>query len=444
MKKSITLFLALLLLISLCACDFEPMIPGKDQQSEIADGQQTDNTNESQTGSENAPADTEYKLTVIDYWGYLIEPLDEYYKAGEEVEVKLAFLSGPEVGIELNGEYIRAQSATKHDGIYPIITFTMPARDSVLYTTMNGNVGFKSTFSRAGSGRDPDIYLNALNASKLNVNDGNLSNLPIYKFDTLADLEKFKSDFGGESGFNYGWDEVPSFNDATQYYDETFFERYTLMLVYIDVGSGSYRFGFKDVAIVDNYLCIQVEQTNDPKTFTDDEAAWFITVVVPDSMIANITEFNAVFIPYGIQEGVPDDFSFALTWNVFGISSYDSHTGKLVKTTDATNPDDYVTYYQLTDAEMEYVYGLILSLDVYSYPDIYDPGNGQSDPSATLILTVRVDDEEKTIKAEHISLFYVSGNEKGQLFLDTCRAISNLLTSTDEWKALPDYENLYE
>ena len=160
MKKFITLILALLLLISLCACNFEPMIPGEDQQSESADGQQTDNTNESQTGGANAPADTEYKLTVIDYWGYLIEPLDEYYKAGEEVEVKLAFLSGPSVGIELNGEYIGAQSATKHDGIYPIITFTMPAKDSVLYTTMNGNVGFKSTFSRAGSGRDPDIYLN--------------------------------------------------------------------------------------------------------------------------------------------------------------------------------------------------------------------------------------------------------------------------------------------
>lgn len=45
---------------------------------------------------------------------------------------------------------------------------------------------------------------------------------------------------------------------------------------------------------------------------------------------------------------VPEDFSFALTWNCYGVSSYDSQTGKLVKTTDATNPDDYVTYYQLT------------------------------------------------------------------------------------------------
>ena len=141
---------------------------------------------------------------------------------------------------------------------------------------------------------------------------------------------------------------------------------------------------------------------------------------------------------------VPDDFSFALTWNVFGISSYDSHTGKLVKTTDATNPEDYITYCRLTDEDIEYIYNLIIALDVYSYPDIYDLQTPPSDPDGTLVLTVRVDDEEKSIKAEHVSLFFDSEDEKEQLFFDTCNTISNLLEATDEWKALPDYENLYE
>ena len=594
MKKLVAFILVLILIFSMCACN-NTHLPDDD------------------------PTDAKYKLTVIDYWGYLVKPLDEYYKAGEKVEVTLAFLSGPSVGIELNGEYIGENADTKYDGACPIITFTMPAKDSVLYTTQNGNIGFLSTFSRAGSGRDPDIYNNALNTSKLN--DSNPWNLPIYKFDTLSGLENFKSDFGGENGFNYGWDEVSSLNDATKNYDESFFERYTLMLVYIDVGSGSYRFGFKDVTIDGSYLCVHVEQTNNPQGGTEDEAAWFITVAVPDSMVANITEFNAdlvtksmaisaitdnsdefgipkwneIFysdragfymffgkfsehiivsyadgttenvkdalrnghiqisdldrydIEYYVQsmsqwlssiahfslsiddlknmvdrygegltwsnfdryysyksssgqktlypiddnyallisgddttsspenvhlvykgnmynridvryesidefvnaisssnKSVPDDFSFALTWNVFGISSYDSHTGKLVKTTDATNPDDYITYCQLTDEDMEYIYNLIVALNVYSYPDIYDPQTPPSDPDATLILTVRVDDEEKTIKAEYVSLFFVSENEKGQLFLDTCNAIGNLLEATDEWKALPDFENFYE
>ena len=60
------------------------------------------------------------------------------------------------------------------------------------------------------------------------------------------------------------------------------------------------------------------------------------------------------------------------------------------------------------------------------------------------ILTVRVGDEEKTIKAEHVSLFFDTENEKEQRFFDTCNAISDLLEATDEWKALPDFENFYE
>ncbi|MBR3879645.1 MAG: hypothetical protein IKJ24_05960 [Clostridia bacterium] len=305
MKKMIALFWAFILIFSLCAC--------KNGQLPSEDDLQTQSEDSRQTPNDDDPADTKYKLTVIDYWGYLIKSLDEYYKAGEEVEVTLAFLSGPSVGIELNGEYIGENADTKHDGVYPIITFTMPAKDSVLYTTQNGNIGFKSTFSRAGYGIS-NIYDNALNASKLN--DNNPWNLPIYKFDTLSDLEKFKSDFGGESGFNYGWDEVPSLNDATKYYDEAFFERYTLMLVYVTASSGSYRFGFKDVTIDGDYFCILVEQTNNPQWCTDDMAGWFITVAVPDSMVENCTEIDAILDRYSVLDLPGANLEFWIAENV--------------------------------------------------------------------------------------------------------------------------------
>ncbi|MBR3680519.1 MAG: hypothetical protein IKL79_00765 [Clostridia bacterium] len=285
MKKLFALILALILICSMCACS-NTQFPDDDKQSQIEDNQQTPNDDD--------PADTKYKLTVVDFWGYLVKPLDEYYEAGEEVEVTLAFLSGPSVGIELNGEYIGVNDDTKYDGAQPIITFTMPARDSVLYTTQNGNIGFNSTFSRAGSGGNSEFWNNSLNAAKLN--EGNQSNLPIYKFDTLSDLEKFKSDFGGENGFNHGWDEVPSLNDATINCDDQFFARYTLMLVCVEAGSGSYRFGFKDITVADNYFCVNIEQTNHPQGGTDDMAYWFITVTVPDSMVANITEFDAKMV----------------------------------------------------------------------------------------------------------------------------------------------------
>ena len=140
-----------------------------------------------------------------------------------------------------------------------------------------------------------------------------------------------------------------------------------------------------------------------------------------------------------------EDFSFALTWGVYGISSYDSRTGKLVKTKDATNPEDYVTYLHLSDETLEFIYEDLRRLDVESYPDEYDPDHMMaSDPSADLILTVRMGDYVKTIAAKDVSLSYQSLSLKGQRFIDTCLSIRDILTATDEWQALPDYEFYYD
>ena len=144
-----------------------------------------------------------------------------------------------------------------------------------------------------------------------------------------------------------------------------------------------------------------------------------------------------------LPKEVPEDFSFALTWGVYGISSYDSRTGKLVKTKDATNPRDYVTYVKLSDEVMELIYKKLRALDVESYPDEYYPTLG-SEPSAELILTVRRGDYVKTIEAKDVSLSFDALFPKGKRFINTCSDISDILTATEEWKALPDYEFYYD
>ena len=119
-------------------------------------------------------------------------------------------------------------------------------------------------------------------------------------------------------------------------------------------------------------------------------------------------------------EEVPADFSFALTWSVFGISSYDSATGELVKSSD----ENIETEYQL---------------DVKSYPDEYDPNPDVGcDPAETLILTVRTAEGEKTITARDTAYAETSKDTKGDLFLKTCRAIQRLLTDTEAWRAMPE------
>lgn len=138
-----------------------------------------------------------------------------------------------------------------------------------------------------------------------------------------------------------------------------------------------------------------------------------------------------------------EDFSFALTWGCYGISSYDSATGKLVKTTDATHPEDYVTECRLTEAERRQIWKLLQKLDAGSYPEEYDPGNGMSKPPMSLVLTVRTAEGEKTIAARGIAASYESQDPKGQEFLNACRTIEELLYGTEAWKALPDYEHYY-
>lgn len=139
------------------------------------------------------------------------------------------------------------------------------------------------------------------------------------------------------------------------------------------------------------------------------------------------------------------NFSFRLTWNCYGVSSYDSKTGKLVKTTDATHPEDYVTEAFLTDEQLSEIYNLVSDMNVNSYPDEYNPHDGlASSPPMTLILSVNVGGTEKTISAKTIAISFDSGNEKGQTFLTTCKTIIDMLESTEEWKALPEYEFFYD
>ncbi len=143
---------------------------------------------------------------------------------------------------------------------------------------------------------------------------------------------------------------------------------------------------------------------------------------------------------------VPEDFSFSLTWGVCGDSSYDSKTGKLVKDAKAAKPEDYTTCHTLTPEEESQIYALLQTLDPASYPDRYDPQTVRSKPSITFILSVRAYGSEKTIHAAGIDPWpeAKAADEKGQLFLDTCWAIYKLLTATEEWQALPDYETYYE
>ncbi len=144
-------------------------------------------------------------------------------------------------------------------------------------------------------------------------------------------------------------------------------------------------------------------------------------------------------------ESFKSDFEFSLTWGTYGYSSYDSTTGTLIKSKDATNPKDYTTNLKLSEQQYLAVWKLIESLNIESYPDEYNPhGSGVSTPYMTLILSVKTDELEKTVTVKETILSYETKNKKGQRFLDVCKGIRDILMETDEWKTLPEYEFLYD
>ena len=145
-----------------------------------------------------------------------------------------------------------------------------------------------------------------------------------------------------------------------------------------------------------------------------------------------------------VDNMIVTDFSFSLTWGTYGISSYDSATGRLIKTSDVGNNEDYETTHFLTAQEKVRIFAIIEQLNPYIYPDEYNPTEGIATvPYQNLILSVEMYDETKTITAKQVA-FDKATSPEGKRFMDACKKIVDILKNTDEWKSLPDYPYLYD
>ena len=143
-----------------------------------------------------------------------------------------------------------------------------------------------------------------------------------------------------------------------------------------------------------------------------------------------------------------EEFSFYLNWGVQYDSSYDSKTGKVVKTNKVIErkPEEYITTYQLPN--LEDIYYKVKKMNPYSYPDNFDPFATKyhilSMPNTNYKLVIG----DKTIEVKE---FPIGASEeelnlssKGKKFFEVVNLIIDTLQASEEWKALPDYEVLYD
>ncbi len=90
-----------------------------------------------------------------------------------------------------------------------------------------------STFSQVNMHEGTLLYMGALNREKMYISS--VKHLPIYKFDSVSELNSFAARCGEEIDFSYksSLSDAPSFTDATTKYDEAFFADNVLFAVYI-------------------------------------------------------------------------------------------------------------------------------------------------------------------------------------------------------------------
>lgn len=124
MKKILLLMLLVFSALLFVGCDVE--------QGSALNHDDKKNTEE----DTNKDKTDEYKLIVNDDFELILNELDDSYKAGEEIEIRIKFFSGLEAQVFLDGE--KLELTTSEAWKYEAFVFTMPNHDAILQTAING------------------------------------------------------------------------------------------------------------------------------------------------------------------------------------------------------------------------------------------------------------------------------------------------------------------
>ena len=157
---------------------------------------------------------------------------------------------------------------------------------------------------------------------------------------------------------------------------------------------------------------------------------------------------------------VPDDFAVKIN---FGLSEYDSENGRLVKETRPSGMwgntlQDYTAKYFLTAEQKTKIYQMIMDMDFDSYPDNYNPCEGdETIPAYTVVLKIKHDGIEKEVSCHNIASlnnsdyyqknrpeFWENLPKESKDFIILHETIIDMIRSSEEWKALPDYDVIIE
>lgn len=159
-------------------------------------------------------------------------------------------------------------------------------------TDITDILDFDASVSWANWSDDPKIRELALNKDMFELSSAR--HIPIYKCNTLEELNEFKTTFSGTFTMDGTWDEVPSFEEVTADYTEDFFIENTLLLVYAEANSCTPRFGVDSVSKENGTLSVHVKYTYTPEEGDSAMAGWLFTIPVNNDQIQDCTNFDAI------------------------------------------------------------------------------------------------------------------------------------------------------
>ncbi len=144
---------------------------------------------------------------------------------------------------------------------------------------------------------DERIFRNCLNPETMAISS--YRHLPVYKFTTKEDVENFKEMFHDILSLDQRHDEVPSFNEVSDTYNDDFFMEHSVVMAYVTASSGSFRFDIESISVEDMSLCLNVYQTNAPDVYTADMAGWFVITELDKDIVDRCNAFDAKLVTMG-------------------------------------------------------------------------------------------------------------------------------------------------
>ncbi len=143
----------------------------------------------------------------------------------------------------------------------------------------------------AGFTEDKSIWKGSLNQDRKLIND---KSLPIYRFDSASDLEKFKSEHDSVYDFESSYQEAPSFDETAIKYNDDFFSAHSILLIYMSSSMPNLRYAVKDVQYDDTKLLVTVVQTNYPENLGDGYAGWFFIIEINKTDYQDCSSYDAL------------------------------------------------------------------------------------------------------------------------------------------------------